>query len=82
MSRLVQGSGEERARVRREIRERLARREAAERGERDVWPDEIPSKLSENGGGGKRRPRTGVSMEPEAPPTGASVRERRAFGLC
>ena len=79
---MVQGSGEEeRARVRREIRERLARREAAERGERDVCPDEIPSKLSENGGG-KRRPRTGVSMEPEAPPTGASVRERRAFGLC
>ena len=79
---MVQGSGEEeRSRVRREIRERLARREAAERGERDVWPDEIPSKLSENGGG-KRRPRTGGSMEPEAPPTGASVRERRAFGLC
>ena len=35
----------------REIRERLARREAAERGERDDWLDEILSELSANGGG-------------------------------
>ena len=33
----------------REIRERLARREASERGERDDWLDEILSELSENG---------------------------------
>ena len=33
----------------REIRERLARREASERGERDDWLDEILSDLSENG---------------------------------
>jgi len=33
----------------REIRERLARREASERGERDEWLDEILSELSENG---------------------------------
>ena len=33
----------------REIRERLAEREASERGERDVWLDEILSELSENG---------------------------------
>ena len=42
----------------REIRERLARREASERGERDDWLDEILSELSENGGGEKRRPRS------------------------
>ena len=36
----------------REIRERLARREAAERGERDDWLDEILSELSANGSGG------------------------------
>ena len=41
----------------REIRERLAEREASERGERDEWLDEILSELSENGGGEKRRPR-------------------------
>ena len=42
----------------REMRERLARREESERGERDDWLDEILSELSENGGGGeKRRPR-------------------------
>ena len=41
----------------REIRERLARRAASERGERDDWLDEILSELSENGGGEKRRPR-------------------------
>ena len=41
----------------REIRERLARREESERGERDDWLDEILSELSENGGGEKRRPR-------------------------
>ena len=39
----------------REIRERLARREASERGERDDWLDEILSELSENGGGERRR---------------------------
>ena len=33
----------------REIRERLAEREASERGERDEWLDEILSDLSENG---------------------------------
>ena len=33
----------------REIRERLAQREASERGERDDWLDEILSDLSENG---------------------------------
>ena len=36
-----------------EIRERLAQREASERGERDDWLDEILSELSENGGGEK-----------------------------
>ena len=41
----------------REIRERLAQREASERGERDDWLDEILSELSENGAGEKRRPR-------------------------
>ena len=51
------GREEERARVIREIRERLARREASERGERDDWLDEILSELSENGGGERRRPR-------------------------
>ena len=49
------GREEERARVIGEIRERLARREASERGERDVWLDEILSELSENGGGERRR---------------------------
>ena len=44
-----EGREEERARVIREIRERLARREAAERGERDDWLDEILSDLSANG---------------------------------
>ena len=38
----------------REIRERLARREASERGERDDWLDEILSELSENGGARRR----------------------------
>ena len=47
-----EGREEERARVIREIRERLARREAAERGERDDWLDEILSELSANGNGG------------------------------
>ena len=47
-----EGREEERARVIREIRERLARREAAERGERDDWLDEILSDLSANGSGG------------------------------
>ena len=42
----------------REIRERLARREASQRGERDDWLDEILSELSENGGGAGRRPRS------------------------
>ena len=42
----------------REIRERLARREASARGERDEWLDEILSELSENGGGERRRPRS------------------------
>ena len=51
------GREEERARVIREIRERLARREASERDERDDWLDEILSELSENGGGERRRPR-------------------------
>ena len=41
----------------REIRERLAQREASQRGERDEWLDEILSELSENGAGEKRRPR-------------------------
>ena len=41
----------------REIRERLAEREASERGERDDWLAEILSELSENGGGERRRPR-------------------------
>ena len=40
-----------------EIRERLARREASERSERDDWLDEILSELSENGGGKNGRPR-------------------------
>ena len=53
-----EGREEERARVIGEIRERLARREASERGERDVWLDEILSELSENGGGERRRPRS------------------------
>ena len=52
-----EGREEERARVIGEIRERLARREASERGERDDWLDEILSELSENGGGERRRPR-------------------------
>ena len=52
-----EGREEERARVIREIRERLARREASERGEREDWLDEILSELSENGGGERRRPR-------------------------
>ena len=42
----------------REIRERLARREASQRGERDEWLDEILSELSENGASEKRRPRS------------------------
>ena len=46
---LQEGREEERARVIREIRERLARREASQRGERDDWLDEILSELSENG---------------------------------
>ena len=50
-----EGREEERARVIGEIRERLARREASERGERDDWLDEILSELSENGGGARRR---------------------------
>ena len=41
----------------REIRERLARREASERGASDDWLDEILSDLSENGNGKSRRPR-------------------------
>ena len=49
------GREEERARVIGAIRERLARREASERGERDDWLDEILSELSENGGGERRR---------------------------
>ena len=53
-----EGREEERARVIREIRERLARREASERDERDDWLDEILSELSENGGGERRRPRS------------------------
>ena len=53
-----EGREEERARVIREIRERLARREASQRGERDDWLDEILSELSENGAGEKRRPRS------------------------
>ena len=52
------GRGEERARVIREIRERLARREASQRGEREDWLDEILSELSENGSGERRRPRS------------------------
>ena len=42
----------------REIRERIAQREASERGERDDWLDEILSELSENGSGERRRPRS------------------------
>ena len=53
-----EGREEERARVIGAIRERLARREASERGERDDWLDEILSELSENGGGERRRPRS------------------------
>ena len=53
-----EGREEERARVIREIRERLARREASARGERDDWLDEILSELSENGSGERRRPRS------------------------
>ena len=41
----------------REIRERLAQREASERGASDDWLDEILSDLSENGNGKSRRPR-------------------------
>ena len=41
----------------REIRERLAQREASERGERDEWLDEILSDLSENGSRENQRPR-------------------------
>ena len=52
-----EGREEERAHVIREIRERLARREASARGERDDWLDEILSELSANGGGERRRPR-------------------------
>ena len=52
-----EGREEERARVIREIRERLARREASERGASEDWLDEILSELSENGGGESRRPR-------------------------
>ena len=51
------GREEERERIVSEIRERLAQREASERGERDEWLDEILSELSENGGGERRRPR-------------------------
>ena len=51
----VEGREEERARVIGAIRERLARREASQRGERDDWLDEILSELSENGGGERRR---------------------------
>ena len=40
-----------------EIRERLARREASERGASDDWLDEILSDLSENGSGKRKRPR-------------------------
>ena len=40
-----------------EIRERLAQREASERGASDDWLDEILSELSENGNGKSRRPR-------------------------
>ena len=40
-----------------EIRERLARREASERGASDDWLDEILSDLSENGNGKSKRPR-------------------------
>ena len=53
-----EGREEERARVIREIRERLARREASQRGEREDWLDEILSELSENGSGERRRPRS------------------------
>ena len=48
-----EGREEERARIIREIRERRALREAAERGASDDWLDEILSELSENGGGKK-----------------------------
>ena len=41
----------------REIRERLAQREASERGASDDWLDEILSDLSENGNGKSKRPR-------------------------
>ena len=40
-----------------EIRERLARREASDRGASDDWLDEILSDLSENGNGKSKRPR-------------------------
>ena len=43
------GREEERARIIREIRERRARRGAAENGAGDDWLDEILSELSENG---------------------------------
>ena len=51
------GREEERARVIHEIRERLAQREASERGASDDWLDEILSDLSENGNGKSKRPR-------------------------
>ena len=54
---IAEGREEERAHLIREIRERLAQREASQRGERDEWLDEILSELSENGAGEKRRPR-------------------------
>ena len=57
LERYNKGREEERAYIIREIRERLAEREASERGERDDWLDEILSDLSENGGGERRRPR-------------------------
>ena len=52
-----EGREEERERVISEIRERIARREASDRGERDDWLDEILSDLSENGKSERRRPR-------------------------
>ena len=55
---IAEGREEERAHIIREIRERLARREASARGERDDWLDEILSELSENGSGERRRPRS------------------------
>ena len=55
---IAEGREEERAHIIREIRERLAQREASQRGERDDWLDEILSELSENGSGERRRPRS------------------------